>query len=60
MQDYNAAAIDTALQIHLNQPEGGWLGLAGGDWVAGPTRQQHAGACINLRQVIGCLMGKGR
>lgn len=22
MQDYSAAAIDTALQIHLNQPEG--------------------------------------
>jgi hypothetical protein len=22
MQDYTAAAIDTALQIHLNQPEG--------------------------------------
>ena len=24
MQDYASAAIDTALQLHLNQPEGQW------------------------------------
>jgi hypothetical protein len=29
MQDYAAAATDTALQIHLNQPEGEWQGQAG-------------------------------